>query len=62
MASGSGDEGVVNVGSRVRVRDRDGEAEFTIVAIEDANAFEERISADCPLARGRFLAEASARK
>lgn len=45
------DSGTVAMGSRVRIRDDDGEAEFTIVAREDADIAEERISAESPLGR-----------
>jgi transcription elongation GreA/GreB family factor len=43
------DDDVVRVGSRVRVRDADGEAEFAVVAPEDADATAERVSASSPL-------------
>jgi len=43
------DEDVVHIGSRVRVRDADGEAEFAVVAPEDADATAERVSATSPL-------------
>jgi len=42
---------VVRVGSRVRVRDEDGEEEFTIVADCEADAFADRISAESPFGR-----------
>jgi len=42
---------MVSMGSRVRIRDDDGEAEFTIVSREDADIAEERISAESPLGR-----------
>ena len=45
------DNGMVSMGSRVRIRDDDGEAEFTIVSREDADIAEERISAESPLGR-----------
>jgi len=51
---------VVRVGSRVRVRDEDGEAEFTIVAECEADAFADRISAESPFGRallGRQVGE-----
>jgi hypothetical protein len=41
----------VKVGSRVRVRDEDGEEEFTIVAECEADAFADRISAESPFGR-----------
>jgi transcription elongation factor GreA len=42
---------VVRVGSRVRVRDEDGEEEFTIVADCQADAFADLISAESPFGR-----------
>jgi transcription elongation factor GreA len=42
---------VIRVGSRVRVRDEDGEEEFTIVAEWEADAFADRISAESPFGR-----------
>ncbi len=39
---------VIRVGSRVRVRDEDGEEEFTIVPECEADAFADRISAESP--------------
>jgi transcription elongation factor GreA len=42
---------LIRVGSRVRVRFRDGEAEFSIVADEDADATANRVSAESPIAR-----------
>lgn len=42
---------VVRVGSRVRVRDADGEDEFTIVAECEADALADRISAESPFGR-----------
>ncbi len=41
----------VKVGSRVRVRDEDGEEEVTIVAECEADAFADRISAESPFGR-----------
>jgi transcription elongation factor GreA len=41
----------VKVGSRVRVRDADGEDEFTIVADCEADVFADRISAESPFGR-----------
>jgi transcription elongation GreA/GreB family factor len=41
--------GVVEVGSRVLVRDDDGERELVIVDAADADAPSGRISSDCPL-------------
>ena len=43
------DDDVVRMGSRVRVRDADGEAEFAVVPPEDADAAAERVSASSPL-------------
>jgi transcription elongation factor GreA len=43
------DDYVVRMGSRVRVCDEDGEAEFAVVAPEDADAAAERVSASSPL-------------
>ena len=40
---------VVRLGSRVRVRDADGEEEFAVVPPEDADAAAERVSASSPL-------------
>jgi transcription elongation factor GreA len=51
---------VIHIGSRVRVRDMDGEAEFAVVSPEDADAAAERVSAESPLGRallGRSLGE-----
>lgn len=42
---------VVRVGSRVRVRDVDGEAVFAVVPPEEADAAAERVSAESPLGR-----------
>ena len=52
--------GVVRIGSRVCVRDEDGEAEFRIVEPEDADAYAERVSARSPLGKallGRRVGE-----
>jgi transcription elongation GreA/GreB family factor len=54
------DDDMVRMGSRVRVRDADGEAEFAVVAPEDADAAAERVSASSPLGRallGRRLGD-----
>ena len=54
------DESMVRIGSRVRVRDVDGEAEFAVVGPEDADAIADRVSAESPLGRallGRRLGE-----
>ena len=54
------DASVIELGSRVRVRDADGEAEFNIVTSEDADVAEERVSAESPLGRallGRRLGD-----
>lgn len=51
---------VVRIGSRVSVRDRDGEAEFRIVEPHEADAVAERVSAESPLGRallGRRVGE-----
>jgi transcription elongation GreA/GreB family factor len=45
------DEGVVRIGSRVRVRDEDGEDEFALVPHRDADAMADRVSADSPIGR-----------
>jgi transcription elongation GreA/GreB family factor len=45
------DQEVVRVGSRVRVRDVDGEVEFAVVSHEEADATAERVSAESPLGR-----------
>jgi len=42
---------VIQVGSRVRIRDEDGEEEFTIVPECAADAFADRISAESPFGR-----------
>ncbi len=44
------DNSTVRVGSLVRVRDRDGEEEYTIVGGEDADVVSHRISTESPLA------------
>lgn len=44
------DVSLIRVGSRVRVRYRDGEAEFSIVADEDADATANRVSVKSPIA------------
>ena len=41
-------DGIVRVGSRVRVRDSDGEDEFTIVMEWEADASAHRVSAESP--------------
>jgi transcription elongation GreA/GreB family factor len=41
---------MVEVGSRVRVRDRDGEEEYTIVGGDEADVALHRISTESPLA------------
>jgi transcription elongation factor GreA len=54
------DASMVRLGSRVRIRDADGEAEFAIVPSEDADVAEERVSAESPLGRallGRRLGD-----
>ena len=54
------DDIVVRLGSRVRVRDVDGDAEFAVVPPEEADATAHRISASSPLGRaliGRRLGE-----
>ncbi len=54
------EDSVVRMGSRVRVRDIDGEAEFAVVPPEQADVAAERISATSPLGRallGRRLGE-----
>ena len=43
------DNGTVKIGSLVRVQDRDGEEEFTIVGGEEADAMLMRISMESPL-------------
>ena len=43
------DDDVVRLGSRVRVRDADGDAEFAVVPPEEADAAAERVSASSPL-------------
>jgi transcription elongation factor GreA len=51
MASTSGDDCVVRIGSRVRVQDDDGEDEFAVVAPEDVDTGAHRISTESPLGR-----------
>ncbi len=51
---------LIQMGSRVRIRDADGEAEFCIVPSEDADVAEQRVSAESPLGRallGRRLGD-----
>jgi transcription elongation factor GreA len=58
LTSTEGD--VVRIGSRVRVRDDDGEDEFALVPEHDADACADRVSADSPLGRallGRRVGE-----
>ncbi len=53
-------EAVVRIGSVVRVRDEDGEAEFALVPHHDADATADRVSADSPIGRallGRKVGE-----
>ncbi len=45
------DMSAVRVGSRVRIRDVDGEDEFSIVPDEDADIAAERVSASSPIGR-----------
>ena len=45
------DASLIRVGSRVRVRFHDGEAEFNIVAAEDADARARHVSVESPIAR-----------
>jgi len=40
---------LVQIGSRVRVHDQDGDAEFTVVGPEDSDVVAGRISDGCPL-------------
>jgi transcription elongation GreA/GreB family factor len=54
------DDRVVRLGSKVRVRDVDGDAEFAVVPPEEADVAADRISASSPLGRallGRRLGE-----
>ncbi len=54
------DDDVVRIGSRVRVKDADGEEEFAVVPDEEADARADRVSADSPLGRallGRRVGE-----
>lgn len=41
----------VRIGSRVRVRDADGDAEFSVVPHDEADSMADRVSADSPLGR-----------
>ena len=41
----------VQVGTRVRLQDLDGEADYALVRPEDADPFAGLVSADCPLGR-----------
>ncbi len=45
------DEMVVRMGSRVRVRDVDGEEEFAVVPPDEADITANRVSANSPLGR-----------
>jgi transcription elongation factor GreA len=45
------DDGMVMVGSSVRIRDGDADEEWRIVARHEADALERRISEESPLAR-----------
>jgi transcription elongation factor GreA len=47
----STEDGVVRVGSRVRVRDADWEDEFALVPDHEADAHASRVSADSPIGR-----------
>ncbi len=54
------DASLIQMGSRVRIGDADGEAEFCIVPSEDADVAAQRVSAESPLGRallGRRLGE-----
>jgi len=42
---------IIRIGSRVRTRERDGHAEFSIVSPEDADAAAGQVSAESPLGR-----------
>jgi transcription elongation factor GreA len=42
---------MIGLGSRVKVRDLDGEAEFNVVEPGEADAADKRVSADSPLGR-----------
>jgi transcription elongation factor GreA len=44
------EDSTVRIGSLVRVRDRDGEEEYTIVGGEEADLVSRRISTESPLA------------
>lgn len=60
MTLTSMDAGMVRIGSRVRVRDADGEDEFTLVPEHEADAYARRLSAESPLGRaliGRHVGE-----
>jgi transcription elongation factor GreA len=41
----------VRIGSRVRVRDADGDAEFSVVPHHEADCMADRVSAESPLGR-----------
>jgi transcription elongation factor GreA len=41
----------IRVGSRVRIRDQDGDAEFYLVGSEDADIATQRVSAETPIGR-----------
>jgi transcription elongation factor GreA len=41
----------VRIGSRVRVRDADGDAEFSVVPHDEADCMVDRVSAESPLGR-----------
>jgi transcription elongation factor GreA len=43
--------GIIRIGSRVRIQDADGVAEFRLVQPEDADAVAERVSCESPLGR-----------
>jgi transcription elongation factor GreA len=47
----SGGSEVVHIGSRVCVKDRDGQAEFCIVEPDEADAIADRVSVQSPLGR-----------
>jgi transcription elongation factor GreA len=44
-------QAAVQIGSRVRVRDADGDAEFSIVPAEEADCMADRVSVESPLGR-----------
>jgi transcription elongation factor GreA len=53
-------QAAVRIGSRVRVRDADGDAEFSIVPAEDADCMADRVSVESPLGRaliGRYVGD-----